>query len=132
MGFCVFNCGGSPGPVQETKTDTQNHIKVITNVSGAPINIAVGADFLKPVAETFRPITEGVQKGIETLSEQAQSISSQSQSVIDFTKQTGRELEKSNAALSMRQNDLETLIKLMLAVTLAGLGYQFLRSSGRA
>jgi hypothetical protein len=100
--------------VQTTKTTTKNNIEVITNVSGAPINIAIGADFLKPVAETFLPITEGVQQGIKTLSNQAQSIA-------EFT-------ERSNLALSSRQADLEKLIKIMLAVTVAAFGFQFIRT----
>lgn len=111
---CLFNCGGDTAPVQTTTTTTQNDIQVITNVAGAPVNIAIGADFLKPVAEAFLPISQGVEKGIETLSNQAQSIA-------DFT-------QKSNAALTSRQADLETLIKIMLAVTVAAFGYQFIRT----
>ena len=114
---CLFNCGGNEAPVTTTTT-TKNETNVITNVSGPPINIAIGSDFLKPVAETFLPITASVEQGIKTLSNQAQSIA-------EFT-------DRSNAALTDRQEDLETLIKLMLAVTLAGLGFIFLRSSGRA
>ena len=42
----------------------QTNVSVTTNVTGPPINIAVGSEFLKPVAETFMPIASGVQQGI--------------------------------------------------------------------
>jgi methyl-accepting chemotaxis protein len=122
---CLFNCGGHSPPAQTVNTTTVHKTDVITNVTGAPISISIGSDFLKPLAQAFTPISEGVQQGIQTLSDQAQSISNQSQSIAEFTK-------KSNAQLNARQADVEKLVKLMLAVTLAGLGYQFIRSSGRA
>ena len=107
--------GGGGG--SSTSSNSTN-VSVTTNVVGPPININVGGDFLKPVAETFAPVADSVQRGIQTISNQAASIA-------EFT-------QKSNQQLTTRQDDLERLIKLALAVTLAGVGFQFIRAQGRA
>ena len=98
------------GGSASTSTTNQTNVSVTTNVTGPPINIAVGSDFLQPVAQTFAPIAESVERGLQTVSNQAQSIA-------EFTRQ-------SNELVTMRQDDLEQLIKLVMALTVAGIGYQ--------
>lgn len=98
--------GGSASSTSSNKTT----VNVSTNVTGPPINIAVGSEFLKPVGEAFLPIASGVERGIQTLSNQAQNIA-------EFA-------QKSNEMVTMRQGELEQLIKLVAMLTVAGIVYQ--------
>lgn len=98
------------GGTSSATTNNKTTVNVSTNVTGPPINIAVGSEFLKPVAESFMPIAAGVERGIKTLSNQAQSIA-------DFA-------QRSNETVTMRQDELEQLIKLVAMLTVAGIGYQ--------
>ena len=66
--------GGGGSSTTNTTTQNDTQVSVTSNVSGGPISIAVGADFLKPVAEAFLPISRGVEGGIQTLSNQAAGI----------------------------------------------------------
>jgi|CXWL01.1.fsa_nt_gi hypothetical protein len=109
--------GGGGGASTSTQTSNTT-VNVSTNVTGPPINIAVGSDFLKPVAESFLPIADSVKQGIA-------SISSQAQSIAEFT-------NKSNQALTVRQNELDKLIKIAVGLALAGLGYSFIQRQRRA
>lgn len=98
------------GGTAQNTTTTKTNVSVTTNVTGPPINISVGSEFLKPVGEAFLPIAAGVERGIQTLSNQAQNIA-------EFA-------QRSNETVTMRQEELEQLIKLVAMLTVAGIGYQ--------
>lgn len=117
--------GGRSSPTTTTTTTTDTTVNVSTTLTGPPINIAVGSDFLKPVAEAILPVAHGIEGGIQTLSNQAASIANQAESISKFT-------HDATAQLNARQGDLETLVKLMLGITVAGLGLVFLQSQRRA
>ncbi len=100
--------GGGGG---SSTTSTNTNVSVTTNVTGPPINIAVGSDFLKPVADTFQPVAAGIKQSLDS---------------------TAAYVKESNDRLTMRQDELEKLLKLAVVLTLAGVGYQFIQTQRRA
>lgn len=100
-------------------TTNKTNVAVTTNVTGPPINIAVGSEFLQPVATAFAPVARGIEAGLQNVSEQTQSLANQAASIVDFT-------QRSSSALSTRQDDLEQMLKVLVIVLVGGFGFQFI------
>jgi len=101
-----------------TTTSTQK-VNVTTNVTGPPINIAVGSDFLAPVAKAFEPVSQGISKGLDVISGQTQNLANQTQSVLDFT-------QRSAGELNQRQDKTENMIQMLVLVLIGAAGIQLL------
>lgn len=121
---CLFDCGGDAGPVQTTTTSSEVTVNTHTNVTGGPVNVTFGSDFLKPLAQTFLPIANSVETGLKATSNQAATIAQQVQQITDFSR-------KSQTQIVAQQQDLATLVKILGGVAVAGVVLQLYRA-GRA
>jgi hypothetical protein len=125
---CLFNCGGdSPQTVTQTQTGAPVTVNNSTTVQTGATTVSIGGDFLKPLGQafsnTFVPIAESVEQGIKTSSNQAASIAQQAQQIADFSK-------KSQSLVVQQQADLGLIVKILAALSAAGLLLQLVRLKG--